>query len=170
MEAMAHAPRVIQEVAGVFNSTFGRSYGLFESYCLEDAEAAIVVANSTAGTAKVVVDQLRDEGLKVGLLKPRVFRPFPGLELARALGHLKAVAVMDRSASFGAMNNAGPLFLELVAALALHGIRVPVTGYVYGLGGRDILPRDIDEVYRETLRTAETGQAAPVVTYLGVRE
>ncbi len=169
IEAMAHASRVIREVAEAFNRTFDRSYGLFEPYRLKDAEVAIVVANSTAGTVKVVVDQLRDEGFKVGLLKPRVFRPFPGQEMAEALSHLKAVAVMDRSVSFGAMDNAGPLFLELVAALALHGVRAPVVDYVYGLGGRDISPREIEGIYRDLLRAAETGQVERPVTYLSVR-
>lgn len=170
VEAMNHAGRVILEVAESFNRTFDRNYGLFEPYRLEDAEVAIVVANSTAGTAKAVVDQLRDEGQRVGLLKPRVFRPFPGRELAGALSHLKAMAVMDRSVSFGAMDNAGPLFLELVAALAVQGVRVPVAGYVYGLGGRDILTGEITGVYRDMLHTAETGRVERPVTYLGVRE
>jgi pyruvate ferredoxin oxidoreductase alpha subunit len=170
MEAMARAPEVILEVAAAFNEQFDRDYALFERYCLEDAEVAIVAANSTAGTAKFVVDQLRDEGHKVGLLKPRVFRPFPGQELAAALSHLDAVAVMDRSVSFGAMHNAGPLFLELLAALRLEGVRVPVADYVYGLGGRDISPGEIEQVYRDMFRVAETGQAERPVTYLGVRE
>jgi pyruvate ferredoxin oxidoreductase alpha subunit len=169
VEAMEQAQRVIQEVAEEFNHKFDRSYGLFEPYRLEDAEVAVVVANSTAGTAKVVVDQLRNEGLKVGLLKPRVFRPFPAKELAAALRHLKAVAVMDRSISFGAMDNAGPLFLELVAALALHGVRVPVADYVFGLGGRDILPGEIESVYQDLIRAAERGQVERRVTYLSVR-
>jgi pyruvate ferredoxin oxidoreductase alpha subunit len=170
VEAMEHAQDVIMEVAQEFNAKFGRDYGLFESYRLEDADVAVVVANSTAGTAKVVVDQLRDEGLKVGLLKPRLFRPFPAKELADALGHLKAVAVMDRSISFGAMENAGPLFLELAAALTLHGVQMPMADYVYGLGGRDILPGEIESVYRDMLRVAETGQVEQMVTYLSVRE
>jgi pyruvate ferredoxin oxidoreductase alpha subunit len=170
VEAMEQAQRVILEVAEEFNHKFDRNYGLFEPYRLEDAEVALVVANSTAGTAKVVVDQLRDEGLKVGLLKPRVFRPFPGKELADALRHLKAVAVMDRSISFGAMDNAGPLFLELVAALALHGVRVPVADYVFGLGGRDILPGEIESVYQDVIRAAERGQVERRVTFLSVRE
>jgi pyruvate ferredoxin oxidoreductase alpha subunit len=169
VEAMEQAQRVIQEVAEEFNHKFDRSYGLFEPYRLEDAEVAVVVANSTAGTAKVVVDQLRNEGLKVGLLKPRVFRPFPAKELAAALRHLKAVAVMDRSISFGAMDNAGPLFLELVAALALHGVRVPVADYVFGLGGRDILPGEIESVYQDLIRAAERGQVERRVTFLSVR-
>jgi pyruvate ferredoxin oxidoreductase alpha subunit len=170
VEAMEYAQRVILEVAAEFNRKFNRNYGLFEPYRLEDAEVAVVAANSTAGTVEVVVDQLRDEGLKVGLLKPRVFRPFPARELADAMGHLKAVAVMDRSISFGAMDNAGPLFLEVVAALALHGVQVPMADYVYGLGGRDILPHEIEQVYRDALKMAETGQAERMVTYLSVRE
>ena len=167
---MEQAQKVILDVAEEFNHRFDRSYGLFEPYRLEDAEVAVVVSNSTAGTAKVVVDQLRGEGLKVGLLKPRVFRPFPGKEVADALRHLKAVAVMDRSISFGAMDNAGPLFLELVAALALHGMQMPMADYVFGLGGRDILPGEIESVYRDLVRAAETGQVERRVTFLSVRE
>jgi pyruvate ferredoxin oxidoreductase alpha subunit len=170
VEAMEQAQGVILEVADEFNKKFNRNYDLFEPYKLDDAEVAVIAANSTAGTVKVVVDKLRDEGLKVGLLKMRLFRPFPAKELADALGHLKAVAVMDRSISFGAMNNAGPLFLELVAALALHGVQAPVADYVYGLGGRDILPSEIERVYRDALKMAETGQAERLVTYLSVRE
>ena len=169
VEAIAQAPRVILEVAEEFQS-FGRDYGLFESYRLEDATVAVVVANSTAGTARVVVDRLREEGRKAGLLKLRVFRPFPARELADALGHLEAVAVMDRSVSIGAMQNAGPLFLELVAALTLHGVRLPMVDYVFGLGGRDIVPREIEGVYRELFQMAETGQVRQAVSYLGVRE
>jgi pyruvate ferredoxin oxidoreductase alpha subunit len=169
IEAIAQATRVILEVAEEFQS-FGRNYGLFEPYRLEDATVAVVVANSTAGTAKVVVDRLREEGRKAGLLKLRVFRPFPGKELADVLGHLGAVAVMDRSVSIGAMQNTGPLFLELVAALTLHGVRLPVADYVYGLGGRDIVPREIEGIYRELFRMAETGQVRQAVSYLGVRE
>ena len=170
VEAMEKATPVILDVAEEFNERFGRSYGLFEAYRLDDADVAVVVANSTAGTAKTVVDQLRDEGVKAGLLKIRLFRPFPGAELAQALSHLDAVAVMDRSVSFGAMENAGPLYLELLAALAAHGVHVPMVDYIYGLGGRDILPREIERVFRDALGVAETGQIERAVTYLSVRE
>ncbi|MBN1953780.1 MAG: pyruvate ferredoxin oxidoreductase [Anaerolineae bacterium] len=168
--AMEKAPEVILAVAAAFNRQFNRDYGMFESYRLGDAEVAVVVANSAAGTAKVVVDQLREEGLKVGLLKPRVFRPFPAQEMSAALRHVKAVAVMDRAISFGAMNNAGPLFLEIAAALALHGERMPIADYVFGLGGRDILPGEIESVYRDMFRAAESGRVEQMVTYLSVRE
>ncbi len=170
VDAMEKSFDVIMDVTKEFNQRFGRNYGLFEEYRLDDADVAIVVANSTAGTAKAVVDDMRDQGKKVGMLKIRLFRPFPGKALAQALSHLKGVAVMDRSISFGAMDNAGPLYLELAAALALHGIQMPMSDYVYGLGGRDILPREIEQVYTEALKMAETGEVDRRVTYLSVRE
>ncbi|MGD9099634.1 MAG: pyruvate ferredoxin oxidoreductase [Anaerolineae bacterium] len=168
--AMEKATPVIQEVAAEFNARFGRDYGLFEAYKLKDAEVALVALNSTAGTTKLVVDQLRDEGLKVGLLKPRVFRPFPGQALVEALKHVKAIAVMDRSISFGIMDNSGPLFSELAAAFYVYGSQVPMVDYVYGLGGRDIMTREIESVFRAALKVAETGQVERTVTFLGVRE
>jgi pyruvate ferredoxin oxidoreductase alpha subunit len=170
VDAMEHAPQVIMDVAKEFNEKFDRNYGLFEPYRLEDAEVALIVANSTAGTAKVVIDQLREDGLKVGLLKPRVFRPFPAKEMVEALEHVEALAVMDRAISFGSMSNAGPLFLEAVAALAMHGVQMPVANYVYGLGGRDILPSEIESVYRDMFNAAETGKVDQMVKYLSVRE
>jgi pyruvate ferredoxin oxidoreductase alpha subunit len=170
IEAMDKAPQVILDVAQAFNERFERDYGLYEPYRLDDAVVAIVVANSTAGTAKTVVDQLRDEGLKVGLLKPRVFRPFPARKLAEALRHLKAVAVMDRSVSFGSMDNAGPLYLELAAAFAQHGVKVPLSDYVYGLGGRDVRPGQIEQIFRALLGARDAAEVDSRVTYLGVRE
>jgi len=170
VQAMENAQQVILDVAQEFSHKFGPQYGLFEPYKLEDAEVAVVVTNSTAGTAKFVVDALRAEGVKAGLLKLRLFRPFPAKEIAEALGHLKAVAVMDRAISFGAMDNAGPLYLEILAALAAHGVQVPVADYVFGLGGRDILPGEIERVYRDALKNGETGQVEQRVTYLSVRE
>jgi pyruvate ferredoxin oxidoreductase alpha subunit len=170
MEAMDRGRGVILEVAEAFNQRFDRDYGLFEAYRLEDAEVAVVVTNSTAGTAKVVVDQLREDGVQAGLLKPRVFRPFPGQALAEALGHLKAVAVLDRSVSLGALGNAGPWYLELMAALAHHGVSVPVAGCVYGIGGRELLPHEIQAVYRDLLKSVERGHVTHRIQHLGVRE
>ncbi len=170
VEAMRHAKPVIIEVGREFGRKFGRSYSLFETHCLEDAEVAIVVLSSTAGTTRVMVDRLRAQGLKVGLLKPRVFRPFPAQELVEALSHVKAIGVMDRSISFGSMNNAGPLFLELCAALKIYGGDMPIVDYVFGLGGRDIVPSQIEQVAHELLKIAETGERGEVVRYLGVRE
>ncbi len=168
--AMEQVTRVILEVGEEFGRRFGRRYGLFETYRLDDAEVAIVVLASTAGTTRMVVDRLRAQGLKVGLLKPRVFRPFPAKELAEALAHVQVVGVMDRSISFGSMNNAGPLFLELCAATRIYGGSMPIVDYIFGLGGRDILPREIEQVFRDLLRIRDTGKVERLVTYLGVRE
>lgn len=170
VEAMEHVKPVIIEVGKEFGKRFGRSYGLFETHRLEDADVAIVVLSSTAGTTRAVVDRLRAQGLKVGLLKPRVFRPFPAQELAEALAHVKAIGVMDRSISFGAMSNAGPLFLELCAALHIYGGDMPIVNYIFGLGGRDIVPSQIEQVAHELLKIAETGERGELVRYLGVRE
>ena len=171
VEGMENVKQVIIDVGKEFGKKFGRAYGLFETYKLEDADVGVVVLSSTAGTAKAAVDNLRKQGHKVGLLKPRLFRPFPAEELVDALEHLKAIAVMDRSISFGAMGNAGPLFLELLAALQVYGNgRVPVSNHVFGLGGRDIVPSQIETVFHDALKMAETGRPERLVTYLGVRE
>ncbi len=171
VDAMEHVKQVVIDVGQEFGAKFGRTYGLFETYKLEDADVGVVVLSSTAGTAKTVVKSLRKQGLKVGLLKPRLFRPFPAEELVDALKHLKAVAVMDRSVSFGAMGNAGPLFLEILAALQIYGNgRTPVSNYVFGLGGRDIVPSQIETVFRDALKMAQTGKPERLVTFLGVRE
>jgi len=113
---------------------------------------------------------MRAEGKKVGLLKPRVFRPFPAKELADALSHIKVVGVMDRSISFGAMSNTGPLFLELLAAQRIYGGDMPIVDYIFGLGGRDIVPPVIESVFDDLFKIAETGEVKNLVTYLGVRE
>lgn len=170
VEAMENALPVVKEIAAEFNQKFGRDYGIFEAYELADADVALVALNSTAGTAKAVIDELRDEGLKVGLLKPRLFRPFPAQEIVEALQHVKAIAVMDRAISFGIMDNSGPLFSELAAAFYMYGPHVPMVDYVYGLGGRDIMMQEIEDVFRETQKIAETGEIEQPVQFLGVRE
>ena len=109
-EAMKDAKQAILDQGKRFGQQFGRTYGFFEEYCMEDAEEALVLIGSTAGTAKAAVDQLRAQGKKVGLIKLRVFRPFPAEELAQALSHCKAVAVMDKSEGFSSCG--GPIFAE----------------------------------------------------------
>ena len=99
---MKNAKQVILDVAKDFEKMTGRKYSLFEEYKLDDAEIAIVCMNSTAGTTKFVVDKLREQGVKAGLLKLRVFRPFPVKEIAKALSHLKAIAVLDKADSLNA--------------------------------------------------------------------
>ncbi|KGG80929.1 pyruvate ferredoxin oxidoreductase [Caloranaerobacter azorensis H53214] len=167
-EAMKNAKKVILEIAKEFEALTGRKYGLFEEYKMEDAEVAIVVLNSTAGTAKEVVDELREKGVKAGLVKIRVFRPFPVEELREALKHVKAVAVMDKADSFSAAG--GPVFVETRAALYDAETRPAMISYIYGLGGRDVKTDDIMKVYEDLLEIVKTGEVKSVYNYLGVRE
>ena len=167
IEALKDSKSVILDIAKEYYGVTGRSYGFFEKYKLDDAECAIVAMGSTAGTSKAAIDVLREKGLKVGLLKPRLFRPFPKEELAEALKGLKAIAVMDRSDS---MNGAeGPLCLEVKAALYDKGLNKILLNYIYGLGGREITLDEIDLIYND-LFDAIKGKSKERITYLGVRE
>jgi pyruvate ferredoxin oxidoreductase alpha subunit len=169
VEAMRRAKPVILDVGKAFNATFGREYGLFDTYRLDDAEVALVMLNSTAGTARAAIDKMRGDGVKIGLLKPRVFRPFPGDEFVDALKHVKAIGVLDRAVSFGGLDNGGPLWYELCAALFTRGQSVPTANYIYGLGGRDFTPHDVEAVAWDVVHVAETGKVSEMVKYVGVR-
>ncbi|MEW6446889.1 MAG: pyruvate ferredoxin oxidoreductase [Bacillota bacterium] len=158
---------VVLEVAAEFEKVSGRKYGLFEAYRLDDAEIALVILNSAAGTAKDVVDSFRERGVKAGLLKPRLFRPFPYEEIAQALGRLKAVAVLDRADSFGGY---GPVFMEVCSALYPLAERPVAINKIYGLGGRDFLPQHAEGVLKELEEIARTGKASVTKEYIGVRE
>jgi pyruvate ferredoxin oxidoreductase alpha subunit len=167
-EGMRNAKTVTLEIAEQFEKMTKRKYGLFEEYRLDDADAAIVIINSTAGTAKDAIDNLRSEGKKVGLLKIRLFRPFPAVEIAKALQGVKAVAVMDRSDSFN--NQGGPLNAEIKAALYGTENAPKIINYIYGLGGRDVKVENIEEVYASLYEIIETGNIGETYRYLSVRE
>ena len=166
-EAMKEAKKRILEVAAKFEALTGRKYGLFEEYRMEDAELALVLIGSSAGTAKMAVDLLREKGVRAGLVKIRVFRPFPAEELAQALQHVKALAIMDKAESFSAQG--GPLFAEVRAALYDLEQRPRTVGYVYGLGGRDITPEHFMGVYDRLAGIAAGGDLGPTYTHLGQR-
>lgn len=167
-EGMVTAKKVILEIAKEYEKLTGRKYGFFETYRLEDAEVAIVVISSAAGTARYVVDRLRSQGVKAGLLKLRVFRPFPAEELAAALQHVPVIGIMDRTDSLS--GEGGPLGAELRAALYDLEQRPKTVNYVYGLGGRDVGIHDIESVYRDLEKIGKTGVVGPRVRHLGVRE
>lgn len=167
-EAMKNAKEVILEVAKDFEKMTGRKYGLFEEYKLEDAEVAVVCMNSTAGTTKFVVDNLRNQGIKAGLLKIRVFRPFPFEEIAKSLEHLKAVAIFDKADSLNAMG--GALFEDVTSSLYVNKKNVPAVNYVYGIGGRDTKTDDIEKVYYDLLEIAKTGKIDNPYRYFGLRK
>ncbi len=166
-EAMKNAKQVILDVSKDFEKMTGRHYSLFEEYKLEDAEVAIVCMNSTAGTTKYVVDQLREKGVKAGLLKIRVYRPFPGEEVSKALANVKAVAVLDKADSLNAAG--GALFEDVVSSLYVNKVSIPVVNYIYGIGGRDTKADDIESVYNDLLEIKENGKADTPYRYLGVR-
>ena len=166
-EAMKAAKQVILDVSKEFENWTGRHYDLFEEYKLDDAEIAIVCMNSTAGTTKAVVDKLREQGVKAGLLKIRVYRPFPGEEVAKALSHLKAVAVLDKSDSLNAIG--GALFEDVVSSMYVAKQNVPVVNYVYGIGGRDTTEKEINSVYTDLAEIAKDGKVENPYRYLGLR-
>lgn len=166
-EAMKAAGQAILEQGKRFGETFGRSYGFFEEYCMEDADTALVLMGSTAGTAKAAVDELRAQGKKVGLIKLRVFRPFPAEALAKALSGCSAVAVMDKSEGFSGCG--GPVFAETRSALYDLERRPRLINVVYGLGGRDVSTEDITALYARLEQIAQTGEIGEVYTHMGVR-
>lgn len=167
IDAMDHAKGLILKVTEEFNEKFKREYGLFEEYMIEDAEIAIVVLGSTAGTIKVAIKEMRKKNKKVGLLKLRVFRPFPGEELIKRLSHLKAIAVLERCSGMNAYG--GPLFTELTSWLYISAQRCKIVNYIYGLGGRETFVEDIEKVYIDLEKIAKTGKIKNLINYLGVR-
>jgi len=167
-EAYPAAKQAVIEEGQRFGEMFGREYGLMELVDMDDAEIAVLALGSAAGTCKDVVAGLRAQGVKAGLLKLRCFRPFPAEEIAAALQGCKAVAVMDRAGSYG--GGSGPLFPEVAAALMLAGAQVPMLNYIYGLGGRELPPDQISQVYADLGKLVDGQKPASVVQWLGVRE
>ena len=169
-EAMKNALAVIQRVNSEFAEVSGRSYGngLVDAYCLEDAEVAVLCVGSTAGTLKTVVDALRQEGVKAGLLRLRTFRPLPVEEIRSALANVKAVAVMDKSMSFG--GNGGAVFHEVRHVLYDAEAHPFVVNYIYGLGGRDTSPRELRGIYEDLQRILKAQCVEKPVQYMGLRE
>lgn len=166
--AMENAKQVILDVAKEFEKISGRKYGLIEEYKMEDAEYAMVIIGSAAGTAKEAVDRMRDNGEKVGLIKIRSFRPFPAEEIAKALKPCKAVAVMDRSEAFS--TNGGPVGAETMQAMYVHGCTAKAINIMYGIGGRDVTVEDMKGVYETLMGIAKTGETGPTYRYMGLRD
>ena len=166
--AMENAKKVILDVAKDFEKMTGRKYGLFEEYKLEDSEIAIVCMNSTAGTTKFVVDKLREQGIKAGLLKVRVYRPFPAKEIAEALKNQKAVAILDKADSLNAAG--GALFEDVTSAMYVAQNTVPAVNYIYGIGGRDTKAEDIEKVYTDLLEIVKNNKVENPYRYLGLRK
>lgn len=166
--AMKNAKKVILEVAAEFEKISGRKYGFFEEYMLDDAEVAIVIMGSAAGTTKDAIDALRAKGIKAGLLKIRVFRPFPGEEIAEALKNVKAVAILDRAESFSACG--GPVGSEVKAAMFDAGVNVKAVNYFYGIGGRDYTVESATSVFEDLMKIADGSMEPENFKYVGLRK
>ncbi|MFW9848848.1 MAG: transketolase C-terminal domain-containing protein [Candidatus Thorarchaeota archaeon] len=167
VDAMEAVPEVFEKVEAEFEKMTGRKYGMFESYKTEDADIILLTHSTPGGTSKAVVDALREQGEKVGVLRLRMFRPFPATEIAEAVKHAKAVAVFEKCISFGAPSN--PLSMEVRTALYDSEKRPMVTDFVIGLGGRDVPPTTIVEGYEKTKKYLEQGKS-PFFETLGVRK
>jgi len=169
-EAMKNAMTVIQQIHDEYAQLTGRAYGdgLLEQYKLGDVEIAVICVGSTAGTAKAVIDELRNSGVKAGLLRIRTYRPFPAEAIVKALRKAKAVAVMDRSMSFG--GRGGAVFHEVRHALYDSATRPYVVNYIYGLGGRDTSPIQIKKIFDDLQKILQTKHVEDLVHYIGLRE
>ena len=167
-EAMKNAKKVILDVAKDFEKITGRKYSFFEEYRMEDAEYAVVIIGSAAGTTKEAIDHMRENGEKVGLIKVRSFRPFPGEEIAASLKKCKAVAIMDRSESFS--TNGGPLGAETMQAMYTARCTALTIDIMYGIGGRDVTVDDMINVYDTLKDIAATGETGDVYRYMGLRD
>jgi len=165
-QAMAETPEVIDRVQREFSELSGRQFDMFESYRLDDAERVVIAINSVAGEIKEVIDELRDAGEKVGLLKIRVFRPFPYEEIAEALSGAKIVTVLDRSTSMGAC---GPLYTEICTALYNASPKPMLYSRTFGLGGRELPLQNIRELFEENKRYLDNGKIEKMFDWLNVR-
>ncbi len=168
VEAMENAYRVIPEIGSEYGDLTGRSYDFFETYKLEDAEIALVAMGSTTGTAKQAIDNLREEGIKVGLLKLRVFRPFPAKEIVEALTDCAVLGVLDRADTFSL--NGGALYGDLCNALFNLGGDQLAKNFIYGLGGRDTSVNDLEAMINELQKINDSGSIDERISYFGVRE
>lgn len=176
LHALKSAKDVLKELDEEFFKISGRKYGFFEKYKMDDAESAIVILGSGAGTAKDVVDEMREEGKKVGVLKIRLYRPFPGEEINEALKDLKSlknIAVLDKTMPFG--GEGGPLYLDFTSSLYNSGLKYNISNYIYGIGGRDLKPEMLRKVFEEieeenkNEKDKKEDQAKLKIKYLGLR-
>lgn len=166
--AMDNAIDVINQVSDEFYKLTGRKYELYEKYKLDDAQIGIIALNSTAGTIKDAIDKLRDKGIKIGLLKPRCFRPLPYTSIPQELKNLKALAIMDKADSINGY--CGPLFGEITSAMFSQNVHVNAINYIYGLGGADVKIDDIEDIANNLINISKTGKIDKVKYFLGLEK
>ena len=166
--ALENAADIILNVGKEYEKISGRKYGFFEEYRTKDADYIMLIMGSAAGTAKQAVDELREQGKKVGVLKLRVFRPFPAKEIAAALSRCKAVAIMDRCESYN--GNGGPLGSEVTAALYRNKVMIDAVNYIYGLAGRDFTVENVFDIFAELDDAVSSGTEVEQYQYIGLRK
>lgn len=166
-EALMDSKKVIAEVGKEFGKRFGREYGLLERYGSDDADVIIVTMGSLGNALKDVIDQRRRRGKKIGMVRLRSFRPFPGEELVEAVGNAKAIAVMEKDISLG---SSGGLFLDVATSLSSANLKIPAIDFICGLAGRDITPADIDSAIDETEAAAKSGKVGKPLRWLGLKD
>jgi pyruvate ferredoxin oxidoreductase alpha subunit len=169
--AMRRARGVIQEAYAEFHRIFGRQGGnpFVEEYMTEDAEVILVGQGTLSLPVKVGVRKLRAEGRKIGFARLKWFRPFPTLEVQQALGRARAIGVVDRDYSFGAPNHGAVLYNEVRSALYDLERRPQITGFICGLGGREVTLDSVTEMSEILFKTAETGRVEEPIHWIGVR-
>jgi pyruvate ferredoxin oxidoreductase alpha subunit len=158
----------IQQVSEKFSTISKRNYGIIESTGLKDAEAAVICLGGTVGTAKVVANQLKKEGVDIAVIKPWVYRPFPTDELLKSLQNIKSISVLDRTLSPGAPYS--PLGTDVASTLFKSDKRIGFNNVVYGLGGRDIAPNEMEKIMRKTVENIQQKKIEKSANYIGVRE
>jgi pyruvate ferredoxin oxidoreductase alpha subunit len=168
IRALEGAKSVIAEVGAEYGELSGRAYGVLDEYLLDDADVAIVAMSGAAGTARVVADGMRAEGVKAGVLRIRSYRPFPVAEVVAALQGIKAVAVLDRASSPGAV--LAPIASDICAAFYNQAQRPTIVNYVFGLGGRDLSLEHVASVFERLTQIVKTGEVGPALSYLGLRD
>jgi pyruvate/2-oxoacid:ferredoxin oxidoreductase alpha subunit len=162
--AMHDALEVIDRVAGEFEEIFGRKYNHLEEYRCDDAEMVLVTSGTITSTARIVIDSMREQGIPVGLIKARLFRPFPVQEYRRVLSGIRKVGVVDRNLSYGA---SGIFYQEIKASMYNTRHRPPIFGFVAGLGGRDVTPATISEIIQFLM---ENDAPEEEIIWIGVKE
>lgn len=164
-KAMREAPKVIEEVNAAFAKQFGRNWGgMLDPYMVDDADVVLLTLGTASSTAHEVVDEMRAQGKKVGVVKLRFWRPYPTEQIRRIAQKVKAVGVFDRAVSYGV---AGPSFIEF--RNAAYGLNVPSMNFIGGLGGRDVSTADIRFMYERLLETAKSGKVKREITWIGTR-
>lgn len=165
-ESTQNSKEVIKQVNDEYAKKFGRDYGgAVEEYRMDDAEAALITLGTVSATARDVVDEYREKGKSVGLVKMRWFRPYPTEIIRDIASRVKAIGVYDRAMSFG---QGGPNYLDTKSALYGHS-KTPVLGFLAGLGGRDVMVKDIRLMCDRTLEAAKTGKVDKEVSWIGTR-